>query len=48
MAPPPAHAAPTVADVIKKFRELHIPTLAKSSEDAAEWILGQHIEPKWS
>ncbi len=40
-------SAYTVSDAARMFRESHNPTLRKSSQDVNEWLLGEHIEPKW-
>ena len=43
----PVHVAPTLDEVIKKFREQKLPSLAKSTRDTYEGHLRLYIEPKW-
>jgi integrase len=43
----PAPLAPTLGDVIQKYREQMLPKLAKSTRDTQYGELRIHIEPKW-
>jgi integrase len=43
----PAHVAPTLGDVIKKYMEQKLPKLARSTQNTQNGQLRIHIEPKW-
>ncbi len=43
----PKPQAGTLTEVIEKYREDHMPTLEKSTQDVNGWIINQHIEPRW-
>jgi integrase len=43
----PKPQAGTLTEVITKYRNEHMSTLQKSTQDAGNWIIGQHIEPRW-
>jgi integrase len=46
-APEPAHVAPTMNDVIKRYMEQNLPHLAKSTQNTQKGQLLIHIGPKW-
>lgn len=39
---------PTMADLIRKYREKHLPELAKSTREAVDSLLRTNFEPRWS